>query len=45
VHALPNRKKVCHAYLWMFLHGFAGVKEIVEPEPGARRAAASMRTE
>jgi hypothetical protein len=29
----------------MFLQGFAGVKEIVEPEPGARRAAAAMRTE
>jgi hypothetical protein len=29
----------------MFVQGFAGVKEIVEPEQVARRAAASMRTE
>jgi hypothetical protein len=29
----------------MFLQGFADVKEIIEPEQDARRAAASMRTE
>jgi hypothetical protein len=29
----------------MFLQGFAGVKENVESEQDARRAAAAMRTE
>jgi hypothetical protein len=37
--------KACHVYLWMFLQGFAGVKENLEPEQDARRAAAAMRTE
>src|SRR6266481_5190663 len=30
--ATSNHKKFCRVFLWMFLQGFSGVKEIIEPE-------------